>query len=150
MSALYLHIESTDSMLPQVFVLMNFYILMRYVLCSKSINGVGHHWEWLILAWREDSGLQREWPEFEHRYRQLFFFLFSFCSLIIHKSHICDKRRRRVNILKPRTDDRKKGFSKLPGWSKVPLIAWLVSNNCESACWSFIDCLVEVSSIVWL
>ena len=45
MSALSLHIECTDPMLPQVFVLMNFYILMRYVLCSTCINGVGHHWE---------------------------------------------------------------------------------------------------------
>ena len=29
-----------------------------------------------VLALREDSGLQREWPEFEHRYGQLFSFVF--------------------------------------------------------------------------
>jgi len=55
-----------------------------------------------ILAWREDSGLQREWPEFKHCYRQLLSFFF----LLINYSwgHIfCNKCRPRVNV-EPKLD----------------------------------------------
>ena len=39
---------------------------------------------------------------------------------------------------------------KLPGWSKVPLIAWLAFNNHKPACWRLVNHLIAVLASTWL